>query len=57
MQNVAISTYLLCMGRHSLIIGDQADESIWKVLAMEKLLPDADFITYGTAQMQRPTRV
>ena len=44
MQNVAISTYLLCMGRHSLIIGDQADESIWKVLAMEKFLPDADFI-------------
>ena len=27
--------YLLCMGGLSLIISDQEDESIWKILAME----------------------
>ena len=30
-----ICIYLLCMGRGSLIISDQEDESICKILAME----------------------
>ena len=35
------------MGRHSLNITDQEDESIWKILAMESWLPDIGFKTYG----------
>ena len=34
-ESVIISVYLLCMGILSLIIGDQEDESIWKILAVE----------------------
>ena len=40
-----ISIYLLCLGGHSLIISDQEDESIWKILAMENWLPDIGFTT------------
>ena len=32
---MVISVYLMCMGGLSLIISDQEDESIWKILAME----------------------
>ena len=44
---MTISVYSLCMGRHSLIISDQEDEGIWKILAMENQLPDIGFKTIG----------
>ena len=46
-QNVMISIYLLCVGGCLLIIIDQEDESIWKILAMENWLQDIGFATYG----------
>ena len=39
-QTMVIYIYSLCMGGRSLIISDQEDENIWKILAMENLLPD-----------------
>ena len=39
--------YLLYVGDHSLISCDQEDESIWKILAMQKWLPDIGFKTLG----------
>ena len=44
-KNVIISIYLLYVGGLSLIISDQEDESIWKILVMEKWLPDISFKT------------
>ena len=44
-QNVTISVYLLFVGRQSLTISVQEDESIWKILAMENLLSDIGFKT------------
>ena len=46
-QNVTISAYLLCVGEHLLIISDQEDESIWKILAMENALLGIGFTTYS----------
>ena len=42
---MTVSGYLLCVGGCSLIIIDQEDESIRKILAMENLLPDNGFTT------------
>ena len=44
-QNVIISIYLLCMGGLSLIISDQEDKSILKILAMQIWLWDIGFKT------------
>ena len=49
-QNVTISVYLLCIGRLSLIISDEEDESIiidWNILAMQSWLLDVGFKTKG----------
>ena len=47
-QNVIISSFLLCVGGLSQNTSDQENESIWKILAIENRLPDIGIGYYYT---------